>query len=270
VYRLARLFGEDAKRSTRFLRLAVAWLVRSREYTNFTYDLSETSRSYIAATVSVALNVPYEVVLRYFNELEEDRSLQEHFATVLSTSASRLITDWPIKFGRRAAWYAATRILKPRVVVETGVDKGFGSCLLAAALMRNEAEGHPGRYFGTDINPHAGFLFTGKYEAYGQTLFGDSIASLAALNAKVDLFINDSDHSANYEYQEYRTIKDKLTSRAVIIGDNCSVTGSLLRFSVDAGRRFLFVNDVPRNHWDSGSGVGISFRTLQVGSGLEI
>ncbi len=38
------------------------------------------------------------------------------------------------------------------------MDKGLGSVVLAAALLRNAAEGHPGRLTSLDINPEAGYL----------------------------------------------------------------------------------------------------------------
>lgn len=50
------------------------------------------------------------------------------------------------------------RATKPAVVVETGVDKGLGSCLLSAALTRNSEDEHPGYFYGTDINPKVGYL----------------------------------------------------------------------------------------------------------------
>ena len=90
-------------------------------------------------------------------------------------------------------------------------------------------------------------------------LYGDSIESLKKLDVSIDLLINDSDHSADYEYQEYRTVKNKLTSEAIILGDNSHVTNKLCLFSSENGRNFLFFHEVPKDHWYPGSGMGISF-----------
>ena len=125
-------------------------------------------------------------------------------------------------------------------MVETGVDKGLGSCVLAAALLRNRSEGYPGFYFGTDINPSAGWLFQGKYKDIGQIFYGDSIESLQRFEGAIDLFINDSDHSAEYEQREYACIQSKLSARSVLLGDNAHVTDALYNFALDTGRRFLF------------------------------
>ena len=150
--------------------------------------------------------------------------------------------------------------MKPRVVIETGVDKGLGASLLCSALQRNVAEGFPGRYYGTDINPHAGRLFTAPYTEFGEILYGDSITTLAALDVQIDLFINDSDHSADYESREYETILPKLSARAIILGDNAHVADALADFSRTRGRQFLFIREEPLDHWYLGAGIGVSFK----------
>ncbi len=85
----------------------------------------------------------------------------------------------------------------PRLVVESGVDKGLGTAVLAAALLRNADEGHPGRVTGIDINPRPA---TSSGPAPGPR---SSIWSTPtrwrrspAWTEPVDLFLHDSDHSA--------------------------------------------------------------------------
>jgi hypothetical protein len=73
------------------------------------------------------------------------------------------------------------------------------------------------------------------------------------------LFINDSDHSAKYEYEEYEIIKNKLSANAFLLGDNSHVTDSLRNFSNKNGRKFLFFREVPQDHWYPGAGIGFSF-----------
>jgi hypothetical protein len=109
------------------------------------------------------------------------------------------------------------------------------------------------------LNPEAGYLLTAPYSQYGRILYGDSIQSLRALDHPIDLFINDSDHSADYEYREYKTIEAKLSPRALILGDNAEATDRLARFSSETGRSFLFFAEQPKDHWFPGAGIGISF-----------
>jgi predicted O-methyltransferase YrrM len=242
------------------LRRYVTWLFTSREFTNYTYDLSERNLRHLAAFVSEVTGVDYAKAEGYVAELNRDAELRDHVRSTIASSSEGHLADRVVRFGRRLGWYAIVRAVKPRVVVETGIDKGLGSVVLTAALKRNAEEGHPGRYYGTDINPRAGYLLHGEYAKYGQCLYGDSLGSLIQLEAIVDVFINDSDHSADYEAREYEIIAPKLTPSAIVIGDNAHATDELLRFALRTGRRFLYFGEEPLDHWYPGAGIGAAFR----------
>lgn len=241
----------------------VRWLLNSRETTNFTYDLEERNKRYLASVIADVLTVDRVIIEGYIKEIEQDVQLKRHIFKATTESDLAFLADKEVRFGRRMGWYAIARALKPRVVVETGVDKGLGACILAAALRRNKEEGFAGTYYGTDINPEAGYLFRGEYAEFGRILYGDSIESLAALSDEIDLFINDSDHSPDYEYREYLTISGKLSKRAMVLGDNSHCTDKLLLFSQETGRNFVFFQEKPVRHWYPGGGIGISFDRTQ-------
>lgn len=240
------------------------WLFSSRETTNFTYDLEDTNKWYLASLIAYAMNERVDVIMAYIKEIETDNDLRLHIASATRKSDLAFMADKEVRYGRRVGWYALTRALKPRTIIETGVDKGLGSCLLTAALKRNQQEGYKGRYYGTDINPDAGYLLSSEYAKYGRILYGDSLESLKNFDGVIDLFINDSDHSAEYEAEEYRTVESKLSEHAVIIGDNCLVTDKLLRFSLETNRHFVFFQEKPREHWFHGAGMGISFKSMKI------
>jgi hypothetical protein len=234
------------------------WLLNSNEYTNLTYDLDRNNKRYLASLIAGLVNSDCATILGYMDEAEGDAELKQHIADTTAESPFASMADREIWFGRRLGWYAFVRAIKPRVIIETGVDKGLGACLLSAALLRNHEEGHTGRYIGTDINPEAGYLLSGKYADYGQILYGDSITTLRAFSLDIDLFINDSDHSADYEAREYETVAPKLSKGAVVLGDNSHVTDKLLDFSLEHGRHYIFFGEKPLNHWYPGAGIGIS------------
>ena len=235
------------------------WLFRSRETTNFTYDLEDSNKRYLASLIADVTGVEFSVVLNYIKELEEDTALRNHINDTTAKSSYAFMADRQMYFGRRAGWYALVRIVKPQVIIETGVDKGLGSCVLAAALRKNKEEGSKGRYYGTDINPDAGYLLSGEYADFGKILYGDSITSLKLLDETVDLFINDSDHSSDYEAEEYKVIASKLSDKAILLGDNSDSTDKLLEFSLQANRHFVYFQEKPLHHWFPGAGIGISF-----------
>ncbi|MFM8856779.1 MAG: class I SAM-dependent methyltransferase [Actinomycetota bacterium] len=238
----------------------VRWLFRSNETTNLTYDLELNNRNYLAALIAHVLGIEFSTVVRFIDEIENDAELKRHIIDTTTASRLGVVADSEVRFGRRIGWYAFVRALKPRVVIETGVDKGLGACVLTAALMKNREEGYEGRYYGTDINPDAGYLLSGKYANCGQIIYGDSLQSLRKFGQTVDLFINDSDHSADYEAAEYEAVADKLSDGAVVLGDNSHATGRLLDFSLAKGRQFVFFAEKPSQHWYPGGGIGISFR----------
>lgn len=264
LYRLrvaSRYSGEPVK------ELAF-WLFKSRELTNFTYDLEESNKRYLAAFVAQVTGKSHEEIQRYIAEIEHDNELRRHIREVAS-SVEGTVTDLDVKYGRRLGWYALVRAKKPEIVVETGVDKGLGSCVLTAALVKNSEEGHEGYYYGTDINPEAGYLLRDKYARFGSILFGDSIQSLRELDVNVDVFINDSDHSADYEAREYEVIRGKLSEGAIVLGDNSHATDRLLEFAERTGRQFLFFQEKPQGHWYPGAGIGAAFETYIYRDAIE-
>jgi hypothetical protein len=243
------------------LRMILIWGFQSREETNYTYDLTDNSILNLAHTLSVVTGAHLTTVQGYIAEVRSDAELEETVRGAIRKSKFRFVADARCEFGRRLGWYALVRIMRPRVVVETGVDKGQGSILLCAALLKNRKEGADGRYYGTDINPEAGWLLRPPYSEVGTILFGDSLRTLLDFPDRIDVFINDSDHSAEYEYREYEAIAGKLTYNAVLLGDNSHVTPSLARFAAEHGMKFLYFHEVPKNHWYPGSGIGIAFRS---------
>lgn len=257
------LFAHRLRVALRYYRSPVRelciWLVKSKETTNFTYELTPTNKRYLASLIADIVQKPYTDILHYMAELDDDAELKLHIRAT-TEAEKRETADAEARYGRRIGWYAITRAMKPSVVVETGVDKGLGSCVLTAALARNSIEGSQGHYYGTDLNPQAGFLLRGRYKAFGDILYGDSIRSLQQLPGPIDLFVNDSNHTAEYERAEYETVASKLSNHAIILGDNCHCTDELLTFASTTGRQFVYFQEQPHRHWYPGGGIGIAFR----------
>jgi predicted O-methyltransferase YrrM len=256
---LRRLYRASSFYNKRYWQI-LKWGFTSREDTNFTANLTPENIGYLASTISVVTGVDYSTILKYINEPETDTRLKTTIQESIKNSPFKNNTDIEVRFGKRLGWYAFARVLKPKIVVETGVDKGLGSVLLCAALLKNKEEGYEGRYYGTDINPAAGYLLTGAYKEVGKILYGDSIKTLSQFKENIDLFINDSDHSDEYEYQEYLTIQKIINDKTIILGDNAHCTDKLFRFSRETNRSFLFFQEMPLDHWYPGAGIGISFK----------
>ena len=258
IYRKLKRFSIASKYyNFKYLQI-FNWLFNSKEDSNFTYSLNKTNLEYLAHTISIVTGSDFDICFKYLQEPYKNLELLKHIEFKIKNNAN-IVTDDRIEFGRRLGWYALIRIVKPKVIVETGVDKGLGSVLLCSALKLIKEEGFIGKYIGTDIDSGAGFFLDGVYKEFGNILYGDSIESLKILNEEIDFFINDSDHSSMYEEKEYETIKNKLSKNCIILADNAHVTDKLSNFSIINKRKFIFFKEVPQNHWYPGAGIGISY-----------
>lgn len=237
----------------------IRWLGKSRETSNFTYDLLPLNLSQLTGFLSVVSDISHADAEKYLNEILHDRELQQHVSSLTLSSPDCHERDPLAKFGRRIGWYALVRARKPKVVVESGIDKGLGSCVLAAAILRNREEGHDGTYIGIDIDPKAGYLFRPPYSEAGRIAYGDSIETIQGLDLKVDLYLNDSDHSDEYEAREYKTIEPKLSHSALLLADNAHCNDKLFQHAKQTGRNFLFFREQPLSHWYPGAGIGVAW-----------
>jgi hypothetical protein len=239
------------------------WLFTSKEDTNFTYKLTENNIQYLAQMISFITKRDTQLVYSYIIEPINDNEFKDFIINKTKKSKFSYKADYRVDFGRRLGWYCFARIIKPKIIVETGIDKGLGSILLCRALQKNSEEGFFGRYYGTDINKDAGYLLDGVYKNFGEILYGDSIESLKKFDEKIDIFINDSDHNPDYEYNEYLIIKEKLSANGVILGDNSDIFDTLSKFSKETGRNFLYFKEEPIDHFYYGGGIGISFTNIK-------
>ena len=76
---------------------------------------------------------------------------------------------------KRILWYALVRTLKPSVIIESGVHRGLGTCVLSAAITKNRAEGFKGDLYAVDIDPKAGELVQSPYKDVVKLTIQDSL-----------------------------------------------------------------------------------------------
>ena len=243
---------------TPYFKDIINWALTSNEFSNFTYDLTPLNKRYLSSFLAVALNKSNEEINKYLEEILNDKELSQHITSTIELASPRS-ADLVPRYGRRIGWYALIRALKPRLVVETGLDKGLGSCVIASALLRNRNEGFAGNYIGIDIMPHAGWLLQAPYNEAGKIIYSDAITALQQIKEPIDLFISDSDHNPEYELKEYQAAAPILSENAFIVGDNSHGSPSLIDFAQATNRNFLFYQEKPANHWYAGAGIGLAF-----------
>ncbi len=237
--------------------LVLRWLASSREVTNYTYHPTDQNRRELAHFISDVTGAELALVSSYLDEVVSDEALRQHVGQRTAASPHRSTADAEARYGRRIGWYALVRLLRPAVVVESGVDKGIGTCVLAAALLRNRDEGALGKVYAIDINPRAGWLVGPPYAEVVEFVFSDSHAALRGLEGPIDIFIHDSEHSYGHEAGEYAIVRQRLSEGALVVSDNAHATPTLMDFAEAQGQKYYFWHERPRKHFYPGGGIGI-------------
>jgi hypothetical protein len=199
------------RHATRLVRGKV--LDASNEYTPSFSEAAEVE--FCAAVAGVSAEAARAVYVTLDGPFEQE--LVERYASV---------RDRPLTVGRFRTWWTLVRLLKPNVVVETGVHDGLSTAIVLAAL---ETNGH-GRLISidlpsTDLPPgvdSAGWLVSDRLRGRWTLIVGDAKALLpqvAAAEDGIDLFIHDSDHSESHQRFEYEAVRMKLSAGAVVLSD---------------------------------------------------
>ena len=239
------------------LKKSLLWLFRSKEFANFTYDLLPENKDYLAWFVADACGISVSEVHDYFNELETNSQHDSYIKSRLTIYRRGNEIDSRAFFGRRIGWYAIVRATRPSVIVETGTEKGLGSLVLAEALLKNGF----GRLITIDVEPSSGLLIGAEYSGVIERVIDDSLSAISKID-QIDLFIHDSDHSAEHEAREFDLLSTRLSDGGIVLSDNSHVTTELANWSFRHGRRFLYFAEQPLNHWYPGAGIGASMKGL--------
>lgn len=243
-----------ARYDARVIGKSLSWLVRSRETTNYTYDLDSLNVDQLCWFVATITGAGIAQVRGWAEELESDSDLIEHLTRRLSSNPRRRICATAPHWARRFGWYAFVRATQPDLVVETGTHLGLGSCVLASALLRN---GH-GRLTTIDIDPEAGYLIGGPYASVIDRRTGSSVELLAGIR-DVDIFLHDSLHTYDYETLELKAVEPNLSPGAIVLSDNAHDSAALSDWAERTGRHYLFFREDPIDHWWPGDGIGAAW-----------
>jgi Methyltransferase domain len=243
-----------ARYDARVIGRSLNWLVSNRETTNFTYDLSSLNRDQLCWFVAAVTGAEVIQVRSWMTELETDEEFHTKLTKRLSMNPAWRVNATEPHLARRYGWYAIVRALQPDNVVETGTHLGLGSCVIAAALLRN---GH-GRLTTIDIDSDSGYLIDEPWASVIDRRIGSSVHELANLS-DVEMFLHDSLHTYEYESQELAAVEPNLRSDAIVLSDNAHDSAALSNWAERNGRHYLFFKEQPLNHWWPGDGIGVAW-----------
>ena len=243
-----------ARYDARLIGRSLDWLVRSRETTNYTYDLDSLNVDQLCWFVAAVTGAEIGQVRAWTQELEKDEDLVDQMTRRLASNPFRRVCAKEPHWARRLGWYAIVRAAEPDHVVETGTHLGLGSCVIAAALLKN---GH-GRLTTIDIDPDSGYLISEPWADVIDRRVGSSIEELATMR-DVDVFLHDSWHTYDFETKEFTAVEPNLRPGAIILSDNAHDSSALSDWAERTGRHYLFFKEHPRNHWWPGDGIGAAW-----------
>ena len=150
--------------------------------------------------------------------------------------------------------YALVRILKPEIVVETGVACGLSSAFILCALEKNkngklysidlpyvEGEDIPVDYFDKDglmswcipKNKEVGWIIPPDLRSRWNLIIGSSSEKLPPLLEKlkeIDIFLHDSEHSYKNMMTEYRTAYPFLKRGGILLSHDIDYNASFYDF----------------------------------------
>jgi Methyltransferase domain len=235
----------------------IPFVLTDPEPDNFTYELANEEQ--LAAWVASVSRADLAAAERALAEPTLDKGLTQRLR---ATAAAHWWWSKPEPpFGKRRGWYALTRLLKPGLVIETGVHDGLSSLLLLRALEQNASEGVDGRLVSFDVNPAAGWLVGTDPRWELRIESGrDGLPGVLARSQPVGLFIHDSLHTYENERWELRTVAPFLSDRGVLISDNVHVTRALVETCEEFGLRYDEFVERPAGHFYPGGGVGAGSR----------
>ena len=145
---------------------------------------------------------------------------------------------WLFGFTQARLLYIITRVIKPEIVIETGVESGLSSLIFLLAFTKN----NKGHLFSIDLPPkHQDHLPSGKTIGWlvpdllrdrWSLQLGDSRKILPKILNELkgcDLFLHDSDHSYDHMTWEFETVWPFL--KQALLADDINTNNAFDYFS---------------------------------------
>ncbi|MBX6366521.1 MAG: class I SAM-dependent methyltransferase [Rhodospirillales bacterium] len=191
------------------------------------------------------------------NDAELAAQYERNVPRLLEISPHKQIRSWgermarPIAMAGADIFYVLPRILRPALVVETGVASGSMTAMLLAALHRNgfgalesfdlpAVAGQRSMDWSVKNEDEIGFLVPAAYRDRWKLTLGDATYLLprAMEGRTVDCFFHDSDHSYEHQIFEYALALKHLSPRGWIVSDDVSMSPAFERVFSDTSTFF--------------------------------
>jgi predicted O-methyltransferase YrrM len=238
--------------------LSLIWLLRSREWANFSYDFEPVGLQAVLCAVNALTGHPIADLQSYTSDLKADTIFAQRYRERLASSRLRYTSDPDLHLGRCLVNYLLVRALRPRLIFEAGTERGLSTWAMCRALDHNGQSVAEARIITVDIASDRGEFLAGDENGRVQRLVGDSVAALREVAAPIQLFLHDTTNEAHHTREQLQTLAPKLAPGAVV--HSCWFSLEFADFCRAHGLRGLEYVERPKHHWYSGRRCGLAVK----------
>ncbi len=196
---------------------SLRFVLMDPDINTFTYELSNGPE--LCKALARVSDRPEREVLDFGDELDNDQELRSR---LFRQTRFKLQSKNHPPLGRHLLSYCAVRIVKPELVVESGVKHGLGTVVILRALERNAAEGHSGSLLSIDPDPASGWMARPGDHANWQLIHDVSERALpSALGGrKVGVIISDSDPAPSVTQWEFDSATQSAADELILMANH--------------------------------------------------
>jgi predicted O-methyltransferase YrrM len=160
----------------------------------------------------------------------------------LNKRYSKVALNYPVKSGMTNAGlkflYFAVRMLKPKIIVESGVANGVSTFFITEALMRNRK----GTLVSIDISNDVGSLVTDEQRKHWNLVIlsrptARTLKKILDGLPGIDIFLHDSSHFYDWQKLEYDEAWKRIRKGGLLISDDIDYTYAFYQFAKEQRRK---------------------------------
>jgi hypothetical protein len=150
--------------------------------------------------------------------------------------------EMPLSFEEAMSCYLVVRLMKPKVVIETGVSAGRSSAFILQALEDN----NHGYLYSIDPNPNSGYAIPNslrKRWVFVSKKSSEILPSLLKELGEIGMFLHDSLHTYENMMYEFETVYPFITKGGIILSDDINFNKAFQDFCKKHSLHPVFLNN---------------------------